>query len=110
VFLDLASRLTKLEGTGVHTVPVIHRGPAAADELRRLIGLSQFDSIFEDPLTGRTDQLMEGLYLRTEAAGRVTGRAKVVRPEFVEKVKQSAHWQHQAVVPNLLAPGAEIWS
>ena len=25
-------------------------------------------------------------------------------PEFVEKVKQSEHWQHQAVVPNLLAP------
>ena len=53
---------------------------------------------------------MEGLYLRTEADGRVTGRAKLVRPEFVEKVKQSEHWQHQAMVPNLLADGAEIWS
>ena len=53
---------------------------------------------------------MEGLYLRTEADGGVTGRAKLVRPEFVEKVKQSEHWQHQAMVPNLLAEGAEIWS
>lgn len=53
---------------------------------------------------------MEGLYLRTEAEGRVTGRAKFVRPEFVEKVKQSEHWQHQAIVPNLLAEDAEIWS
>jgi hypothetical protein len=36
--------------------------------------------------------------------------SKLVRPEFVEKVKQSEHWQHQAMVPNLLADGAEIWS
>ena len=53
---------------------------------------------------------MEGLYLRTEANGCVTGRAKFVRAEFVEKVKQSDHWQHQALVQNLLAEGAEIWS
>jgi hypothetical protein len=48
--------------------------------------------------------------LRTEAAGVVTGRAKFVRFEFVEKIKQSTHWQHQAMVPNLLKPGADIWS
>jgi hypothetical protein len=110
VFLDLAARLEKLEGTGILTVPVIHRGPAAADELRNLIGPSSFDSVFENPLTGRTDNLIEGLYLRTETDGCVTGRAKFVRAEFVEKVKQSEHWQHQTLVPNLLAPGAEIWS
>jgi hypothetical protein len=52
---------------------------------------------------------MEGLYLRTEAGGIVTGRAKFVRSEFVEKVKQSTHWQHQAMVPNLLKEGADIW-
>ena len=40
----------------------------------------------------------------------VSGRAKLVRPEFVEKVKRSEHWQHTAMVPNLLASGAEIWS
>jgi RNA ligase len=110
VFLDLASRLELLEGTGILTVPVVHRGPASADQLRGLIGPSRFDSQFENSVTGRTDNLMEGLYLRTEAEGRVTGRAKFVRVEFVEKVKQSEHWQHQAVVPNLLAEGADIWS
>src|SRR5438132_1092998 len=110
IFIDLASRLEKLEGTGIITVPVVHRGPAIADVLRNLIGPSRFHSQFENPLTGRTDNLMEGLYLRTEANGCVTGRAKFVRAEFVEKVKQSEHWQHQVVVPNLLAPGAEIWS
>ena len=53
---------------------------------------------------------MEGLYCRTEADGRVTGRAKMVRSEFVEKVKQSEHWQHQKMIPNLLAAGADIWA
>jgi hypothetical protein len=109
-FLDLAVRSTKLEGAGILTVPVVHRGPATADELGQLIGPSRFDSVFDNPVSGRTDNIMEGLYLRTEAEGRVTGRAKFVRPEFVEKVKLSEHWQHQAMVPNLLAPGAEIWS
>jgi hypothetical protein len=38
----------------------------------------------------------------------VTGRAKFVRSEFVEKIKQSTHWQHQAMVPNQLADGVDI--
>jgi hypothetical protein len=108
-FLDLATRLQMLDGTGLHTVPVLHRGPATAEELRALIGPSAFGSAFDNPISGRTDQLMEGLYVRTESGGHVTGRAKMVRPEFVEKVKQSEHWQHQAIVPNRLAAGVEIW-
>jgi hypothetical protein len=110
IFLDLKSRLEKLEATGIHTVPVIQQGPTTAELLGELIGPSQYDSQFENPLTGQIDNLMEGLYLRTEADGHVTGRAKFVRPEFVEKVKQSEHWQHVPMVPNRLAPGAEIWS
>ena len=108
-FLDLATRRRMLDGTGLHTVPVLRRGPASAEEPRALIGPSAFDSAFDNPVTGRTDHLMEGLYVRTEAGGHVTGRAKLVRPEFVEKVKQSEHWQHQAMVPNQLAEGVDIW-
>ena len=40
----------------------------------------------------------------------VTGRAKFVRSEFVEKIKQSTHWQQQVMVPNVLKAGADIWS
>jgi hypothetical protein len=109
-FLDLAARSKILESSGIQTVPVIHRGQATAGQLRDLIGPSAYDSTFENPTTGRTDNLMEGLYLRIEAQGQVIGRAKLVRPEFVEKVTQSEHWQLQAMVPNLLADGAEIWS
>ena len=83
---------------------------ATADQLRALIGPSAFDSEFDNPVTHRTDNLMEGLYCRTEADGRVTGRAKMVRSEFVEKVKQSEHWQHQKMIPNLLVDGADIWA
>ena len=108
-FLDLATRLRMLEGTGLRTVPVAHRGRVRADDLQALIGPSAFDSAFENPVTGRTDNLMEGVYVRTEAGGYVTGRAKLVRPEFVEKVKQSEHWQHQRMIPNLLEDGANIW-
>src|SRR6266853_577122 len=109
-FLDLDTRQQMLDGTGLHTVPVLHRGPATAEELHALIGQSAFHSAFDNPVTGRTDHLMEGLYVRTEVGGQVTGRAKMVRPEFVEKVKQSEHWQHERMIPNVLAGGADIWA
>lgn len=59
-FLDLGARLQMLDGTGLHTVPVLHRGPATAEELRALIGPSAFDSAFDNPVTGRTDQPRHG--------------------------------------------------
>jgi hypothetical protein len=99
-----------LDGTGIHTVPVVHQGNITRKELEDLIGPSRFDSQFDNPITNRADDLMEGVYLRTEAAGSVTGRAKFVRPEFVEKIKQSSHWQYQQMVPNLLEEDADIWS
>lgn len=109
-FLDLESRLILLEGTGIQTVPVVHKGAATLEKLRSFIGPSAFDSEFPNPITGRTDNLMEGLYMRTEANGRVTGRAKLVRPEFVEKVKQSNHWKDEAMVPNQLKTGVDLWA
>jgi len=109
-FLDLERRLELFEGAGVETVPVVHAGALHRSDLEGLVGPSRFNSLFENPLTKQTDNLMEGLYLRTEANGIVTGRAKFVRPEFVEKIKQSTHWQHQPMVPNQLAEGVDIWS
>jgi len=109
-FLDFDARFRLLEGTRICTVPVVHRGSVTAEQLQCLIGPSFFDSSFDNPITGETDDLMEGLYCRIEAKGCVTGRAKLVRAEFVEKVKQSEHWQHQKMTPNLLADGANIWA
>jgi hypothetical protein len=109
-FLSLERRLALLEGTGLHTVPVLHAGALDRERLTALIGPSRFDGEFDNPLTKRADNLMEGLYLRAEAQGAVTGRAKFVRSEFVEKVKQSEHWQYQAMTVNRLEEGADIWS
>lgn len=109
-FLDLERRLEILDGTNVETVPVLHSGALRKSDVEGLIGPSRFDSRFENPSTKQSDDLMEGLYFRTEAKGIVTGRAKVVRPEFVEKIKQSTHWQQRAMVPNTLADGVDIWS
>lgn len=110
VFLDLERRMELIEGTGVQTVPVVHRGTIDRKELESLIGPSVFDSHFEHPGSTKTDNRMEGVYLRTEADGVVTGRAKCVRPEFVAKIQESTHWQHQQMVPNQLAEGVDIWS
>jgi len=108
-FLDLTRRLSLLEDTGIETVPVVFRGAISRKDLGELIGPSQFDSHFENPWNQRPDNLMEGLYLRTEADGEVTARGKVVRPEFVEKIKQSTHWQHETMTPNELADDVDIW-
>ena len=110
VFLSLVRRLELLDGVGVETVPVLHRGAANRRRLESLIGPSRFDGEFDNPRTRRTDDLMEGLYLRTESAGVVTGRAKFVRPEFVEKIIESVHWRRRAVTPNRLSDEARIWS
>ncbi|WP_010587384.1 RNA ligase family protein [Schlesneria paludicola] len=108
-FLDLARRQSLLDGLEIETVPVLHVGSLRRDDLRELLGPSRFDSQFDNPVTRQTDHLMEGLYLRTESDGIVSGRSKFVRPEFVERLKQSTHWQHQAMVPNQLRDGVDIW-
>jgi len=105
-----AIRLEILPGTGVQTVPVLHQGSTNLESLQAMISTSRFCSEFENPFTHQNDNLMEGIYIRTEANGIVTARAKFVRPEFTEKVKQSSHWQYEKMIPNQLADSADIWS
>jgi hypothetical protein len=81
---------------------VLHVGAATQEQLLSLIGPSAFGAEFENPLTGQTDGRMEGIYLRIEADGMATGRAKMVRPEFVEKIKLSEHWQRKRQAGHLL--------
>jgi hypothetical protein len=109
-FLSLERRLEMLERTTVQTVPVVHRGAVDKETLNSLIQSSAFDSEFDNPMTHRLDDLMEGLYLRTEMGDEVTGRAKFVRPEFTERVNLSNHWQRKRMVPNQLQDSVDIWS
>lgn len=108
-FLTLNRRLELLEDTGIETVPVVHQGEIKLKKLLELVSKSQFGAKFEHPNSTKVDDLVEGLYLRTEANEKVTTRAKYVRPEFIEKIKQSQHWQYERMTPNELANGADIW-
>ena len=108
-FLTLDRRLEMLSGTGIETVPVVHRGAISKDKLQDLIVSSEFGATFEHPATGQMDDVSEGIYLRTEDSDKVTSRSKMVRPEFTEKIKQSKHWQYEKMVPNELAAGADVW-
>lgn len=108
-FLTLDDRLEMLAGTGIETVPVVHRGEISMKELMALIAPSRFGATFEHPVSGRVDDLVEGLYLRTEDAEKVTSRSKFVRPEFTEKIKQSSHWQYEKMIPNELIKDTDIW-
>ncbi len=51
--------------------------------------------------------LMEGLYVKTEENGRVTGRMKYVRAGFLQCVDFSeTHWIDKPIIPNQLAAPA----
>lgn len=90
-------------------VPVLHRGPTTAQELRAFIRPSGFDSAFDNPVTGRTDHLMDRLCVRLpRLRDHIRGRAKKARPESVEKLNHSEHWQHHATVPNQLTDEVEM--
>ena len=110
VFLVLDRRMEMLAGNNIQTVPVLHRGKIGRKELEALVSNSAFESRFEHPTGGQVDSVMEGLYIRTESESLVTARAKLVRPEFVEKINQSTHWQHTEMVANELSSDADIWS
>lgn len=109
-FLSWDRRMEMLAASGIETVPVVHCGAATEEELASMIGPSLFAARFDNPLTGGLDDLAEGVYVRTESEGFVTARAKMVRPEFVERIQLSEHWQHQKMIPNELAAGADIWA
>lgn len=109
-FLDLRQRRQLILKLRVQTVPVLHTGPIDLQALRKMIGLSEFDARFEDSDSGQSDALMEGLYLRTESDGRVGGRGKFVRPEFIRSSRQCKDWMRQPIVPNLLKEGVDVWA
>lgn len=75
---------------------------AAAQE----VGLDPALVVAESDLRG----MMEGLYIKTEAEGRVTGRFKYVRRGFLQTVLDSgSHWQERPLIPNRLRAGVELW-
>jgi hypothetical protein len=128
-FLSTERRHRMFEGSPIVSVPVLRDGAIeTVDELRGLIGRSLYKSdawygnlervalsegIDPDRARRETDPSddAEGLYLKVEAEGRVTGRYKFVRASFLTSVIDSgSHWLDRPIVPNQLADGVDLFA
>ncbi len=126
IFLDTDKRHELLRGSSVVSVPVLGRGIyRTKEEMLKLLGTSRFvtdmrrenlwnaavrlgldpeRSLSETELSG----MMEGLYIKAEEQGRVTGRMKYVRAAFLQCVDLSeTHWIDKPIIPNQLSVPAE---
>ena len=126
-FLDTSRRAALLAGLPVTPVKVLFEGEFPGETaFRALVGRSHFitpeaperfcadverlgwdveRAVRQTDLSG----MMEGLYVKTEAGGAVTGRYKFVRDEFLQTVTADGHWQDRPLVPNRLANDAELF-
>jgi hypothetical protein len=127
-FLATDRRRALLAGLPVVSVPVLWSGTARS--LAELVALVR-PSLYKGPAwrerltevgsarglgpervwaeTDRTD-LAEGLYVKAEEDGRVVGRYKYVRADFLATVHDSgSHWLKRPIVPNQLRPGVDLF-
>lgn len=121
IFLDTPSRHKLLKGTPVVSVPVLGEGSySSKEEILNLIGHSRYITENQrenlhgaavrlglDPERNSRDAdmsgLMEGLYIKIEENGEVTGRMKFVRALFLQCVDFSeTHWIDKPIIPNQL--------
>ncbi len=126
VFLDTAARHAMLENAPVVSVPVLGGGfYKSKEDMLELLGRSRYvtgnqrqnlrsaavglgldpeRSCAETDLSG----MMEGLYIKVEENGQVTGRMKYVRAAFLQCVDFSeTHWIDRPIIPNQLAVSTE---
>lgn len=126
-FLSTEARRAALAGSPVASVPVLWQGvledPA---RLPALVGRSLYKSpgwrdaldeaahaagIDPERVRRETDPSddAEGLYVKVEEAGLVVERYKWIRASFLTSVVDSgSHWLARPIIPNQLAPGAEM--
>jgi hypothetical protein len=126
-FLDTPRRAELLAGLPVTPVRVLFAGEFPGETaLRELVGPSHFvtkdaperfcsavtrlgwdveRAVRQTDLSGA----MEGLYVKVEENGAVTGRYKFVRAAFLQTVTADGHWQDRPLIPNRLAAGVELF-
>jgi RNA ligase-like protein len=101
--LKLAEELLALVG------PSPFRTPAWPEVLRQACRAAGVDPERAFQETDATD-LMEGLYVKVEQDGRVVGRYKYVRVDFLTAVLDSGnHWLSRPIIPNQLRDGMDLW-
>jgi len=121
-FLDTPSRRKITKGLPIVSVPVLKEGRFSDHkELLSLIGKSNFissgqrdvfkelcarDGLDVERQCEETDlsEMMEGLYIKVEEGGFVTGRLKYVRNSFAQCIINSGtHWLERPIIVNQLA-------
>lgn len=127
-FLGTQERRDVLHRTPVVSVPVLRTGPCRdVAELTCLLGPSLYKSpTWRESLNAvvrargidpvqtwnetDTSDLMEGLYIKVEEAGRVVERYKFIRASFMTTVLDSgSHWLRRPIVPNQLRPDVNLF-
>ncbi len=129
-FLSTQRRHELLKGSPVVSVPVLYAGPMPTrpHDLWKLVFWSlakshQWRKAFEaqvaregQPLqlswqqTDKSDK-SEGLYLKVEDERQVLGRYKLVRSDFTQTILDSgSHHATRPLLPNLLAPGVDLYA
>lgn len=129
-FLSTEARRALLADGPVLSVPVLYEGaaPPRLDTLKALLRPSlaktpDWRSAFEATVLREgldlqrawkqcdKSDLSEGLYVKVEAGGKTIARYKWVRRDFVQAILDSdKHHSEQPYVPNLLAPGVDLYA
>lgn len=129
-FLSTKRRREMLAGSPVMSVPVLYEGPMPTQpkQLWKLVYGSLAKSRnwrtnfehqvqrYRQPLelswqqTNKSDA-SEGLYIKVENEDYVEARYKIVRPDFIQTILDSgSHHKDRPVLPNMLAPGVDIYA
>jgi ATP-dependent RNA circularization protein (DNA/RNA ligase family) len=86
-FLSRNNRNDILERTRVSIVREIAQGYFSFEEVKQLITKSIYN-----------DELVEGIYLRTDEGDCLKTRAKLIRPQFIQQIGE--HWSNKQIVIN----------
>jgi hypothetical protein len=128
-FLSTERRRAVLrEAPFICSAPILHEGPLPSlAALQALIGRSSSiapnhrEQLQDAALSAGLDPehalretdpsgLMEGVYVKVEADGVVTGRYNYVRAGFLQTVLDSgSHWMDRPLLPNRLRARASLW-
>jgi ATP-dependent RNA circularization protein (DNA/RNA ligase family) len=92
-FWSAARRNELTDRLGLARVPKVAHGRFTVPDIVRMLAASQL-----------SDGPAEGVYVRRDDDQRLVGRAKVVRPEFVQQIE--AHWTGRRMQTNTLLSGA----
>ncbi|MBI5061997.1 MAG: RNA ligase family protein [Desulfatitalea sp.] len=86
-FLSCSRRDERFRKLGILGVPLLNQGRFSFDEVLNFLSVSR--------LGGRP---AEGIYLRMDEKGWICGRAKLVRPEFIQSIE--GHWSRKSIKTN----------